>query len=132
MNKQSVDKNPLPHLLEFKEFLSKRTINLLFAVVPDKSEVYFEKLPAAAAPENPLAIVNPYERKFLKDAQDAGLEVIDLLPLFLAAKRDDAKYGEALYQKQDTHWTTRGLEIAAEAIASRNATSIITATGGRR
>ena len=118
LNAQPADKNPIPHLKEFKKFLEKKNISLLFAVVPDKSEVYFEKLPGRA-PADAEAVINPYERKFLKDAQDAGIEVIDLLPLFLAAKKDDAKNKEGIYQKQDTHWTDRGLEIAAEAIAGR-------------
>jgi hypothetical protein len=41
------------------------------------------------------------------------------LPLFLDAKREDGKQKEGLYQKQDTHWSTRGLLIAAQAIAER-------------
>jgi alginate O-acetyltransferase complex protein AlgJ len=51
--------------------------------------------------------------------QESGVEVIDLLPLFLKAKRDDPKSIEPLYQKQDTHWTNRGLQIAAAALAQR-------------
>ena len=45
--------------------------------------------------------------------------MIDLLPLFLKAKKNDAHDKECVYQKQDTHWTIRGLEIAAQAIADR-------------
>lgn len=64
-------------------------------------------------------IVNPYARKFLRDLQGTGIEVIDLLPAFLAAKKEDSKNKEALYQRQDTHWTDRGLELAAQLIAER-------------
>jgi alginate O-acetyltransferase complex protein AlgJ len=41
------------------------------------------------------------------------------LPDFLKAKQSDGKFNEALYQKHDTHWTLRGLQIAAQCIAGR-------------
>ncbi len=114
---QPADKNPLPRLVEFQKYLSAMNVPLLFVMVPDKAEVYFDKLPIKT-PEDVYSIVNPYARKFLRDAQEAGIEVVDLLPLFLAAKRTDAK-GEGLFQKQDTHWSTQGLLIAAQAISER-------------
>jgi hypothetical protein len=115
---QGKGKNPLPALREFKAFLDNHNISLLFCVVPNKSDVYFEKLPADA-PKDPATVINPYGRKFLADLQKNGIEVIDLLPDFLKAKQDDVKYKEALYQKHDTHWTLRGLTIAAQRIADR-------------
>jgi alginate O-acetyltransferase complex protein AlgJ len=117
LSKQPEDKNPLPHIVEFKKMCDDRNIDLLFVVVPNKSDVYFEKL-YDAIPRS-VTLVNPYGRKFLRDLQESGVEVIDLLPLFLKAKRDDQKSFESLYQKQDTHWTNRGLQIAAAAIADR-------------
>ena len=116
--RQPPGKNPLPLLVEFQGYLALNKVPLLFVVVPDKAEVYFDKLPIKT-PEDIYSIVNPYGRKFLKDAQDAGVEVIDVLPLFLAAKRDDPKQREGLFQKQDTHWSKRGLLIAAEAVSER-------------
>lgn len=115
---QAKGKNPLPVLKEFKSFLDRNNISLLFCVIPNKSDVYYEKLPVDA-PGDPAAIINPWGRKFLADLEIAGIEVIDLLPDFLAAKQGDAKCREALYQKHDTHWTLRGLLIAARRIAGR-------------
>jgi SGNH hydrolase-like domain, acetyltransferase AlgX len=115
---QAPDKNPLPSLKEFKAFCDGHNISLLFCVVPNKSDVYFEKLPVDA-PKDPGAIVNPWPRKFLAELERAGIEVVDLLPDFLAAKAGDSTGKEALYQKHDTHWTLRGLRIAARAIADR-------------
>ncbi len=117
--KQKADKNPVPHLKDLKAFLDERDVNLLYVVVPVKSEVYFEHLPVDGAPSDKTAIVNPYSRKILADIQAAGIEVIDLLPDFLEAKADDANHAEPVYQKQDTHWTNRGLQIAANKIADR-------------
>ena len=114
MSLQAPDKNPIPHLVEFAKFLKSKNISLIFAPVPNKSDVYFEKLPVDNPPKDLYGIVNPYARKMLRDLQNAGIEVIDLLPAFLSAKKEDAKNKEAVYQRQDTHWTDRGLEIAAQ------------------
>jgi len=116
--KQSDEKNPLPHLVDFKKYLEDHNVNMLFVVVPNKEEVYFEKLPTSVAPPK-IPYANPYSRKFLKDAQAAGIEVIDLLPHFLEAKQNDNDHSEAVYQHQDTHWTNRGIQIAAKIIADR-------------
>jgi alginate O-acetyltransferase complex protein AlgJ len=117
LSNQPDDKKPLPPLVAMSKLCKDRGINFLFVVVPNKSEVYFEKLSPFILPRPPL--INPYGRKFLRDLQESGVEVIDLLPLFLKAKNDDPKSFELLYQKQDTHWTNRGLQIAAAAIADR-------------
>jgi alginate O-acetyltransferase complex protein AlgJ len=116
---QADDKNAIPHLKDMKSYLNSKDVNMLFVVVPVKSEVYYEKLPVDGAPSDKTTIVNPYSRKILADIQDAGIEVIDLLPAFLAAKAEDGEHDEPVYQKQDTHWTNRGLQIAAEKIAER-------------
>jgi alginate O-acetyltransferase complex protein AlgJ len=115
---QPYEKNPVAHLAELKKILDKQNISFLFVTVPNKTQVYFEKLPFDS-PSNPLTIVNPFERKFLNDLQDSGIEVIDLLPIFLKAKTEDSLNTESVYQKHDTHWTTRGLQITAELIAKR-------------
>jgi alginate O-acetyltransferase complex protein AlgJ len=119
LSTQPKEKNPIPHLVELKKFLEKKNINLLFMPIPNKSEVYYENLPIDADWENFDGILNPYGRKFLRDCQEAGIEVIDLLPLLLDAKKDDSNHDEDLYQRQDTHWTNRGLQIAATAVADR-------------
>ena len=49
--------------------------------------------------------------------ESAGIEVLDLLPIFRRASA-----GDALYRPQDTHWNRRGNEIAAESLADFLAT----------
>jgi alginate O-acetyltransferase complex protein AlgJ len=82
--------------------------------IPTKLEVYPEKLDPSA--ELAGGIANPYLRKFLLSACQQGIEVVDLLPVFLSAKGGP---GEPLYQRQDTHWTDRGLRLAAEVLSAR-------------
>jgi len=115
---QPKEKNPIPHLVELKKYLEAQNVNLLFVPIPNKEEIYFEKLPFDM-PKDPATVVNPYARKFLKDAQDAGIEVVDVLPKLLAAKSADKASRECLYQHQDTHWSNRGLQVVAQAIADR-------------
>ncbi len=115
---QAKDKNPLVHLEGFKKFCNINNINLLFVAVPTKAEVYFEKV-GTEKPGTGSDIINPNGRKILADLQTAGVEVIDLLPHFLADKNNDSDSTGNVYQHQDTHWTNRGLQIAAKLIAER-------------
>ena len=115
LEKQRRGKNPLPIIVEFKQQLEKRGVDFLFVPVPTKLEVYPEKLEPGFEPLAG-AIVNPYERKLLLALSQQGVEVIDLLPAFLGAK---GGAGEPLYQRQDTHWTDRGLRLAAERLSAR-------------
>jgi len=112
---QPRDKNPLEHIVEFKEYLNKHNIEMLFMPIPTKAEVYPEKLSV----DLQSRVVNPYNRQLLHELQKHGVEVIDLLPAFLEAKTKDESMDEYLYQLQDTHWTNRGLQIAAKVVAER-------------
>jgi acetyltransferase AlgX (SGNH hydrolase-like protein) len=115
LEKQRKGKNPLPIIVHFKRQLEQRGVDFLFVPVPTKLEVYPEKL-EPTFDELDGAIVNPYARKLLLALSKQGVEVIDLLPAFLGAK---AGPGEPLFQHQDTHWTDRGLRLAAEKLSAR-------------
>ena len=115
---QSEFTNPLPHITEFKNYLAGQGVDLLFVAVPNKEELYYRFMSDSIPPPS-VPILNPYGRKLLADLQQAGVEVVDLLPAYLKAREKDSLAGEFLYQKQDTHWTGRGMEIAADLIAKR-------------
>src|SRR5262249_25897044 len=83
-----------------------------------KEEIFPDKLdPTGRAHVG--QVVNPYSRKLLADLARGGVEVVDLLPEFLAARSRDKRGEEPLYQRQDTHWTDRGLRLAADLVAKR-------------
>jgi len=118
LGKQRRDRNPIPVIVQFSRLLARHGVDFLFVPVPTKVEI----LPDDAATADKAAaggahwagkVVNPFERKLLLDLAEQGVETIDLLPAFLAAR------DEPLYQKQDTHWTARGLELAARLVAER-------------
>jgi alginate O-acetyltransferase complex protein AlgJ len=116
---QPAGKNPLPALVEFKNYLAGLGVDLLVVPVPSKPEVFPDKLKGAAVSTANLPVLNPYGRKFLLELTQAGVEVVDLLPVFLKARGKDADETQLLYQRQDTHWTDRGLRLAAATVAER-------------
>jgi alginate O-acetyltransferase complex protein AlgJ len=116
LQKQPRGKNPASAIVAFKETLARRGVDFLFVPVPTKAAVYPDKVQSGHAG---LAgrIVTPYERKFLLELSQAGVEIIDLLSPYLSEREKASE--EELYLAQDTHWTDRGLRLAARAIARR-------------
>jgi hypothetical protein len=119
LEKQRKGKNPLPIIVEFKNELESHDVDFLFVPVPTKEEIFPDEFDArykALAGQ----IVNPFFRKFQLSLAQAGVEVVDLLPAFLAARTgSDGGEQEPIYQHQDTHWTDRGLRLAADIIGAR-------------
>jgi alginate O-acetyltransferase complex protein AlgJ len=126
IEKQPRKKNPLQVIKEWKQFLAKQGVDFLFVPVPTKAEIFPDKLDPASGAPLVGKVVNPYARKLLLSLAAAGVETVDLWSLFLAERaqasradaRPDAK-AEDLFQHQDTHWSGRGLDLAARAIAAR-------------
>jgi len=116
LEKQRKGKNPLPVIVEFKKLLDEQGVDFLFVPVPTKLEVYPEELDPELK-ELSGQVINPAFRKLLASLAKDGIEVFDLLPALLQAK--SAGGPEPLFQHQDTHWTDRGLRLAAELLATR-------------
>ena len=121
--KQKGDRNPIPAIVAFKKLLAKHGVDFLFVPVPTKEEIFPDKTGPAPGDASLASfagkIVNPFGRKFLLDLALQGVETVDLLSPFLADRKASTGKGEPLYQAQDTHWTTRGLELAAKLVAKR-------------
>jgi hypothetical protein len=90
------------------EFCRAHGARYLLAFPPDKSSVYPEFLPANVT----LARPTPLER-LIPRLRAAHIEVVDLMPALLEAKRD----GE-VYSRGDTHWNGRGAYAAYRVIAA--------------
>jgi hypothetical protein len=116
---QPATKNPFPTIVAFKRYLARHGVDFLLVPVPTKAEVYPDRLLAPKLLGGKLPRLNPYGRKLLAELGTAGVEVVDLLPAYLAARAEDGKSEEPLYQTQDTHWTDRGLRLAAALIGAR-------------
>src|SRR5204863_9570942 len=116
LTKQPKGKNPLPVIADFARGLAARGVDFLFVPVPNKVEIFPERLdPKHASLIG--GIVNPYARKFLQDPAAGGVEAVDLLTPFLAERAHDKQAKEPIYQPQATHWTDRWREMAAHLFA---------------
>jgi hypothetical protein len=120
LEQQPAGKNPLPVIVEWQRELARLGVDFLFVPVPAKEEIFPDKLDAALAPLVGK-VVNPWERKLLASLAAQGVESLDLLAPLLAARaaQPESQTEEPLYQHQDTHWSARGLELAAQVIAAR-------------
>jgi hypothetical protein len=97
----------------FANEFERRGISFIYVPVPSKSaawpELFFEKkfLPADG-------IIAPQWRKYIADLVRAGVEVVDLEPLFRAYASTDGSRELYLYEH---HWAPVGIEIAAKETA---------------
>ena len=101
--------DPIPAIVDFHTQLQARGIHLLLVPVPPKAAIYPEKILGAAA-EGSLAPLT----EFYAALKTAGVEVLDLAPLMLAAKTGE--HGP-VFCATDTHWSGSGCVLAAQAIA---------------
>jgi hypothetical protein len=123
LGKQKGDRNPIPVIVEFQRMLAQHGVDFLFIPIPSKEEIFPDK--TGAAPGDPkLAafagkVVNPFGRKLLLHLAEQGVETLDVLPALLAARSTGSANDEPLFQTQDTHWTSRGIALAARLVAER-------------
>jgi hypothetical protein len=121
--------NPVQAILRFRDQLKAKGVELLVVVTPGKPSVYPERLTGsaqnlngagAAGGENAAAGLNGagHGKAILDSLARLGLNTVDLYTPLLAAKADDATLGP-LYLNDDTHWTPRGAELAADVIARK-------------
>ncbi len=114
LRKQENNRDPFPAIIDFKNQLESKGIDFLFVIIPEKTEIYPDKISdKLSSPDNPY--VTPYTRKLMLELESAGVEVIDLLPILINARKED----ESIYMKQDTHWSPSGAYLSAKIIADR-------------
>ena len=109
--------NPIQAILKFREQLKAKGVELLVVVTPGKPSIYPERLTAAGI-DDAGANTMGHGKAILDSLARLGLNTVDLYTPLLTAKADDAKLGP-LYLNDDTHWTPRGAELAANVIAKK-------------
>jgi hypothetical protein len=110
--------DPASVICEFRNQLAARGIHLIVMPAPNKASIYPEHLSRRAA-SLPGAVCETTQ-SLLRQLQAADVEVIDLFELYARAKT--ATPGDSappLYLARDTHWSPRGIDLAAEAVAQR-------------
>ncbi len=116
---ESKDKDPLHSIGDLHKKLAGLGIDLILLPAPPRSVIYADKLlPETAL--NPNGIprrTDPNLHAFYSDLRKMGVTVIDVTDAFLAARKHDDTLGPVSC-KQDSHWSPRGLKIAADAVVA--------------
>lgn len=111
------DGHPLPVIRQYSDELRARGITLLLVSIPSRVQVHTPGLPGFPAREGgPLGELGT--ARFHLALNEAGVEVLDLLPVFEEALGEGSDE-DLLFQRYDTHWTPRATALAAAHIAER-------------
>lgn len=96
-------------ITDAQKALQAQGVQLLIALVPDKSRVYSQYLTMGKYPAY-------HESRYadaLRELRQNGVTVVDLLSPLAAGRA-----GGSTFYRTDTHWNQRGARIAADAIAA--------------
>ncbi|HEY6153129.1 MAG TPA: hypothetical protein VIW07_05255 [Candidatus Udaeobacter sp.] len=106
--------DPIPAIVDFRDQLKKRGIDLLLMPVPPKPAIYPEKI----LPDVDLhgETATPYLSRFYEELRKREIDVIDLSPVFLQNRANE--HGP-VYCKTDTHWSGLGCVLAAQTIKDK-------------
>ena len=107
-------RDPLPAITAYARDLAQAGVQLVVVPVPAKAAVYADLLPGAAvAPGD--GRVDSHHVALYGELRDAGVEVVDLMPLFLQERAG----GTQMYLRTDSHWTPAAAQLAASHVAQR-------------
>ncbi len=93
----------------FDRTLRGHGMTLFVVPIPNKIEIYPDKFTAFPSPQP----VKSGRLQLIRGLEKAGVRVIDLTPAFEQARQR----GDCVFNQFESHWTIRGVEIAAQAIA---------------
>jgi alginate O-acetyltransferase complex protein AlgJ len=103
-------RDPLPAILDLRDQLRARGIDLILVPTPVKPTIHPEMLhPGISAP-----VDNPSFARLKQLLTDRGVLVFDPTPDLVAA----ASAGQKQYLATDTHWRPEALDLAAKSLAA--------------
>ncbi len=107
---KAVAPDSIAAIVDFREQLGRRGIDLLVVPIPVKAALYPDRLsarfPAQAAP-----LVHPDSARWRQRLAGAGVPVFDPLPVLAAVRAR-----QPAYLRTDTHWTPAAVEAVAAAL----------------
>ncbi|MCC5830758.1 MAG: hypothetical protein JJU36_15030 [Phycisphaeraceae bacterium] len=110
---EAVQPDSIEAIVDFRDQLAKRGIELVLLPTPVKPEVHPERLSARLDPDVGV-LANPSMAAWFKALEAEGIHAFDLHELMVQIKRASS---EPLYLRQDTHWTPRTVERVADHVA---------------
>jgi len=108
-----VQPDPIKAIVDFRNQLAARGIDLIVMPVPMKPGIDSDKFSTRAEENAPLQ--NPSFLEFKIRLESAGVGVFDPGPLLI--QRKAALGGAPLYLENDTHWRPETMEFVAEKLA---------------
>ncbi len=110
-------RDPLPVIVDIHRQLADLDIDLLLVPVPPRAVLYADKL-GIEVPTDERGLprrIDVHHRRFYALLREEGVEVLDLTDCLLAARADEVEQGPVCCM-QDSHWSSRGCALAAEAV----------------
>ena len=104
-------KDPLAAITAYQKALEAENIELLLVPIPPKAVIYPDMLPASTLK---AARYDASLQRFYDVLRKEGVNVIDLTPTLMNARKNST---EPLYCKGDSHFSSYGCKVVAEAIA---------------
>ena len=103
-------------ILDFRDQLAARGIQLLVMIAPNKASIYPDMLNARAG--RTKQPVNAHTLKIISQLEQAEIEVVNLFKVFSRDRADQSSADSTpYYLSQDSHWSPRGAHLAAKAVA---------------
>jgi len=114
-NDRALLEDPIGVIVDFRDQLAKRGIDLLVVIVPGKGSVYPDMLAPGPGPSGLMA--PSHSTDVIAVLRSGGVETVDLFSPFVAERLDDALCMDSFYCARDTHWKSRGVRRAAREVA---------------
>ena len=116
-NDKPLSDNPVAAIKKFKDQLSAMGVDMLLVIIPGKPSIYADvvssRMPSASAGSFSHSL------QMLSDLKKEGIETVDLFTPFAAERLHDNDAGDSLYLREDTHWKSRAVRLAARVVADR-------------
>lgn len=109
----AIEPDPFPAIVEFRDYLRTKGIDLILLPVPVKPSVHPEHLGWLLRKQKEM-VNNPSAADFRKRAGELGIECIFLDDLMSALKNESQK---PLYLLTDTHWRPEAMSAVAGYLA---------------
>jgi len=105
-------------IVDLKDKLAELGIELVLMPAPPRAAIYPDKL-FSETPRQDNGLPERLDvglQDFYESLRGEGVEVIDLTDRFIEARIDETESGLPVLE-QDSHWSPRGISIAAEAVS---------------
>lgn len=114
LHEPGIQPDPIQAIVQFRNQLAQRKIDLLVLPIPVKSCVQGDQLSRFVDPT--VILQNPSFAEFKTRLQERGVHVLDLTPDFMIAKT--GQNGGPIYLETDTHWRPEIMDLAAHRVAA--------------